>query len=46
MTSILERLTGLSAGATILRLVWIALQLIAVTAFIDKSVSQFIYAGF
>ena len=42
----LDRFTGTSGFATALRLVWIAIKLIAVTAFIDQSVSQFIYAGF
>lgn len=46
MNTIVDHLSGTSATATVLRLVWIALKLIAVTAFISQSVSQFIYAGF
>ena len=46
MNAIFDHLSGSSATATVLRLVWITIKLIAVTAFISQSVSQFIYAGF
>ena len=46
MNAIIDHLGGTSATATVLRLIWIAVKLIAVTAFISQSVSQFIYAGF
>ena len=46
MNAIIDHLRGTSASATVLRLVWITIKLIAVTALLSQSVSQFIYAGF
>jgi len=46
MKALLDHLSGTSVTATVIRLMWITLKLIAVTAFISQSVSQFIYAGF